>query len=462
MNVRIEEQTYKGVNMKRKRLIVAAAVLLMVLLTGCSTVGLDAQTLMKPPKTTGDKQEIYQVLERKTNSHLKLCYPKAGDYRSAIVMRDVTGDGNEEAIAFYSNGDEDFTNVSVISEIDGVWTEINSFQNPATQIDRICFGDLSGNGVMEFAVGWGNSATGISKLNLYFYLDGQFQEIQTKESYNELTVLELDSSGRSGIVAVSLATSEQLAAAKLYGIVNNQIELLGTADLDPDVTRYYQMKVSKINGSHSAVILDGAKSANAYHTEILYWDDTVSQLRNPLYRADSKTTAYTSRSVPIESQDINGDNVIEVPITNMMPGGSMETGSDTSFITNWHCYDISTDTFTNLLSTVVNSKDGYMFMMPDLWKDKVTTEWDESDRRLTFYEWLVPAAEGEMGKKGEPLLTIQVMTEEEWQQNTGQGERYKLKQHENMIFTAQLPTSASALSLTMEQVEENFRLFIQG
>ena len=56
---------------------------------------------MKPPKATGERQEIYSVLEEKANHQLTLRYPKAGEYRSAIVMKDVTGDGNDEAIAFY-------------------------------------------------------------------------------------------------------------------------------------------------------------------------------------------------------------------------------------------------------------------------------------------------------------------------------------------------------------------------
>ena len=59
---------------------------------------------MKPPKATGERQEIYSVLEEKANYQLTLRYPKAGEYRSAIVMKDVTGDGNDEAINFTPEG----------------------------------------------------------------------------------------------------------------------------------------------------------------------------------------------------------------------------------------------------------------------------------------------------------------------------------------------------------------------
>lgn len=61
--------------------------------------------------------------------------------------------------------------------------------------------------------------------------------------------------------------------------------------------------------------------------------------------------------------------------------------------------------------------------------------------------------------KGDALLTIQVMTEDEWKNRSESTELYKLKQHENMVFVAKLERTDSKLSLTMEQVEYYFRLF---
>ena len=131
----------------------------------------------------------------------------------------------------------------------------------------------------------------------------------------------------------------------------------------------------------------------------------------------------------------------------------------TSYTVNWHRYDVSTNTFTNLLSAIVNSKDGYMFMVPDIWKDTITADWDENNRKLTFYEWVSNVKGLENGRKGEPLLTIQVMTEDEWKNQSANTELNKLKQHENMVFVAKLENVNSKLALTMEQVEYYFRLF---
>ena len=86
---------------KGKAAAAAGAVALAVLLSGCAMAGLDPQTLMRPPRSTGDRESIHQVLEEKTNNRLNLQYPRRGDYRSAILMHDLSADGSEEAVGLY-------------------------------------------------------------------------------------------------------------------------------------------------------------------------------------------------------------------------------------------------------------------------------------------------------------------------------------------------------------------------
>ena len=57
--------------------------------------GLDAQALMSPPRTTADRQAIYTLMCGE-ESDVTLIYPKNGDYRSAIISRDLNGDGVAE------------------------------------------------------------------------------------------------------------------------------------------------------------------------------------------------------------------------------------------------------------------------------------------------------------------------------------------------------------------------------
>ena len=428
--------------MKRKWFLSAAATVLTLLLTGCTPLKMDAPTLMKPPKTTAEKQEIYQVLEEKAGAQMTLRYPKAGEYRSAIIMKDVTGDGNEEALAFYTKGDESFTFLSVISEVGGVWQEIANFQSPAVQIDRVCFGDFSGNGVTDFAVGWGSSAAGTAELSLYTSAEGTVKEISTKEFYSELAVLELH------------------AIAKVFGILNGNVNLMDTVALDPEVTKYNKVTVAKIDANHTGILLDSATSARVFQTEILYWEKSGASLRNPLYFSGEKN--YTLRAAAIASQDINGDGIAEIPITHGLPGEFTEDAPDTAYAVNWHRYDMSTNTFTNLLSTVVNSRDGYMMILPEAWRDNITTEQNAEQASLSFYQWRRAADATESGSRGELLLRIYVMTQEQWNAQAETTQLHKLKQHSNIVFAAELPQTQSELGLTLQETEQYFKIFTQG
>ena len=54
----------------------------------------DAQALMSPPKSNIDQQSIHKLLQG-SRQDITFIYPKSGEYRSAIIMRDFTGDGRK-------------------------------------------------------------------------------------------------------------------------------------------------------------------------------------------------------------------------------------------------------------------------------------------------------------------------------------------------------------------------------
>ncbi len=68
---------------------------------GVLLLGLDAQNLMSPPRANLEQQGIYELLQG-DGQELTFVYPKRGEHRSAIIMRDWTGDGVEDAMGFVS------------------------------------------------------------------------------------------------------------------------------------------------------------------------------------------------------------------------------------------------------------------------------------------------------------------------------------------------------------------------
>lgn len=121
--------------MARRALLFTLAVLFCLCCPGCSFSGLDAQNLMAPPKSNADQQSIHQLLQG-DKTELTLVYPKNGEYRSAIIMHDFTGDGVKDALGFYAKEDRSVV-VQFLVKQDGHWEAAATFENTATQVDRV-------------------------------------------------------------------------------------------------------------------------------------------------------------------------------------------------------------------------------------------------------------------------------------------------------------------------------------
>ena len=80
-----------------KRLAAGAlAALCMLPFSGCGVLfSDDTEALMRPPRPTGDKAGIHELIEKAAGEGYTFKYPSSGDNRSAIIMQDLTNDGVE-------------------------------------------------------------------------------------------------------------------------------------------------------------------------------------------------------------------------------------------------------------------------------------------------------------------------------------------------------------------------------
>ena len=461
-----------------KRKLLAIALVLSMTLSGCSFIGLDPQQLMNPPRPTGEKAEIHALLEAEGGENMSLEYPARGEYRSAIIMHNITGGSEADAIAFYQKGDEiGGTNIVLLSKRDGNWVKMGSFNNAATQVDKICFGDVDGDGKDEAVVGWGSN---LSSTSLYVYgmKDGKMQETKLEQSYSEMTVMDFTGDGYSEIFTANVTVGDQDAFARLIRIRNDGIELLGEAPLDIGVTRYVSISAGLINATQKGVVLDGSKGTNQIVTEVLYWDQDdaknnsekinvsgTGKLVSPFFDKKTKMVTATQRSTSVVSMDINDDTIIEIPIVTLLPSYTTPSRDDTCYLTNWHRYDTQNNNLVRSMSMVLSYTYGYWFLVPDIWLGNVTTEMDAQTRTLTFLEWKASASgttggnKNALGEAGDALLRIRVFSADEWAFSGEESEYIKLLDFNNLVYAAQIPNKDNPLSLSEEDVRSGFKLF---
>ena len=470
--------------------------------SGCSFAGMSDDDLLQPPKATGVKAEIQNLLENTTKGDYKLKYPQSGDYRSAIIMHDIGGDNAEEAMAFYKTG-KDNANINIIfmKEANAKWEVISSYTNANSDVDRIYFGDIDSDDKPEVIVAWTSYITSSNQIVMYDYNNDEIQQIIVSgknTTYTELVMTDITNDDTEDlIVFTTYPTDEQLSKATTSAIlysncVDGTFSKVSEIPTVSNITSYSQIISGNVDKKTKGLFVDGyTQNQNEQVTQVIYYSAEEQTLKNPLNISDSNGRNHniTLRDTVTVCKDVDNDGVMEIPSV-YTPLVSLQTVSSSPII-RWNKMDIRSETTEKVVDTYSNYFDNYYFVLPEQWENRIVASNDNSSRTTVFYEIngtdsetepvterpteniresaTVPeiASEPESQKEKvtvntEPLLTLKVFTEKVWKNEGSErlAEGYVvIKDQSELIYTCKLgKTDENRLDISTKQVTENFNI----
>lgn len=466
---------------KQRIFTAVLAGLCALLLSGCNALGIDVEDYMRPPKSTGEQEAIQQALETYIESHAEkggvtdyiLKYPKEGDYRSAFILVDqvqpnragILSPSNTNqtaasntastedatlAVAFYRlNMDLARTHVNYLRKINGEWVSVSDVEGSSEEISRVSFGDLNGDGFPELLVGWSQYNTRNQKLSVYFLYD-TLEEQAVDKIYTHMLVNEFSRPGQDDLLIFS-ATDFQ-TTVELMTYQNGHLVVRDTASLDAGIQRFGDAKVVALSGTVNGVFLDCYKDSNTTITELIFWDAAANEgegeLQMPFYRPEDQLTTLTARESSIPCMDIDGDGMVEWPVSTRLPGYETANANNALWKTTWMEWDYATRQSRQEFSCVVNDRDGYYVLFDESWEGRVTAVYDKDARLLQFR--LV----GE-GTSADPFLSFKTSASSESSEESGG--YVVLSQLDGVVYSVRF-TQESLFSLNMERVRYMFSL----
>ena len=456
--------------MGRRLLRTGLGLLLCLCLSGCSFSMLDAQNLMAPPKANADQQSIHQLLQG-DRTEMTLVYPKNGEYRSAIITKDFTGDGSKDALGFYALEDRSVAVQFLLKDGDA-WRTAGTFQNTATQVDRVCFADLNGDGRQDVLIGWGSTAgtTGrTAAVSAYLFSEGEITEYPLG-TYGEMAVTDFDGDGVNEVFTIDKYLPPEgeegeasPAMARVYRFVAGQVRAVASAEADNSITNYTALSFGKLSAQLPGVAVDGAKADGSMTTQLFFFDGQGSlqnlpegvngeNYQNPFSRPS--TTSFTCR-------DINEDGILEFPAVSLLPGISSDVTPDsTSYLVEWRTLDKNGD-FRAVLYAMMNPRENYWFQVP-MWLRQQLSASNNTSTRTVTYTQVVDQEEGDQPLLGSPLFSIRVFTRSAWE-SRGQSSGYQqLAAQGDLVYGIQSLTQDDSGQRVMEEVRENFRLLSES
>lgn len=457
--------------LKRKlnRIILACLAVLSLMLAGCSDAAFGTDSMLRPPRATGSKAQIQDVLTKEAGGSYTLKYPQNGDNRSAIMMRNENTD-KEYAVALYSVENDTKIYASIISYKDSKWECIGTFSNSSPGIDRVLFKDINGDKYDEIIIGWNLYNDSQKMLTVYSMNKDSVNEMKIDERYDEIVVADIINENEDDIITLLTSTETDPAKATIIkysekymrpigrysielstnnmiyfaNIIVGQVAVNTHSDGGFAYARSSDGRIYRVDSSESpeedentyeydssnednsvsissnlyffndlnkkGIVVDGMREDGSYCTDIIYYDIAGDRLVNPLsIPSASSYINPTVRKDQIYSQDINGDAVIEVPVVTQMPAAVDEKAANICTMTSWQNYDASGNKLRTVMNAVMYLKDGYYFKMPDRWVGNVTARSNAERRELTFYMW-----DNKKSVLSDKLLTIYRFTEQQW------------------------------------------------
>lgn len=441
--------------MKLKYCVAAVAVtaLFSTFASGCDFTDFSTESILRPPKTMGDDAEIEQLISDTAKGAYTLKYPKNGNYRSAIIMTDLDGDGVDEAVAFYrKKSDATAIHMLVMYENEGKWSLSSDFVTETTDVDSVDFADIDGDKSLEILVGYSTYTLNESFLACCSYSNGETEAINAGQRFSSFYCGDLNGDGKNEILTLSLYSTENEAKASMleYSEKGNALYVKASVAMDPNVTKYKSVAVCDLTQDTKGVLVDGSFANDDINTQIIYYNNELSLLRNPLYKEKSKNT--TQRSVSVVCSDIDNDLIYEIPIIDSLPYSSEDESVSSGLKITWNNFDDNGEKLIAKVSMIADRSLKYTIKMPESWLDNtVTAVCLPNENTTEFYEW----SDDSLGEK---LFEIKMFDVADWDMGKS-NDKYTLIYKDNKYaYTFINSNSDSDYAMTDDEIKTAFSL----
>ncbi|MBE6836797.1 MAG: hypothetical protein E7509_02210 [Ruminococcus sp.] len=373
-----------------KKRILSIAVCGCLLLTGCgvgNTLGIEG--LMASPNLTDEQSNIHETLEKSVGKDISLKYPKNGNNRSAYIVADIDTEITDEALVFYelkntSVGDSG-VRINVMDQTEGGhWKSVFDLAGKGTDIDKVSISALGADKLKNIIVGYSSMTVDVKYLQISRYDENGFMPSVFEDTYSLMEILDLDKDGQKEIFAVMNNATTSTVTASLIQSEGGLISKTHQVAMASDTVSFPNSTIGLADEHTPAVFVDCLKSTGELQTEIIYF--RYNKLQNPLLQMPEKLLMKTSRPAGYYSRDIDGNGIIEIPVTELMPGHESLPDEEKVLMTSWYNYN-DYYSLEKKYSGYYSISDGYQMVFPKRWQGVVTTKIDTATNEAVFYKY---------------------------------------------------------------------------
>ena len=294
----------------KKILYMLAGVLMCTCLSGCSLFGETITDMLSAPVLSENQSAVLTQVKQAAGSDIKLVYPEAGDHQNPIIFEDINGDGQDEAVVFYTVMDQVNVHMSICFKEDGVYRVVLDEKDLGSAIYSVEFEHVTHLSYTNIVVSWNAYDSEIRHVNLYGYSGTDFGLLLQRECL-DLHIKDVDGDLFDEMVMVTQSTTgDNSMNVLVYQATEGGVALQAYTRVNSAIVQYRQLSLGAYQNGKMLMMLDGVPNTNGLCTQvILYEGGTLRTLSD----VDGSSIYHKRAANDLVCSDLNGDGVPEIP-----------------------------------------------------------------------------------------------------------------------------------------------------
>lgn len=367
--------------MKRAAIVIIVAAVFFAALSGCFFAS--GEELYSLPQLPDDYVALQNIIDKVLAEGAEYAAPMAGSNRQSVQLRDLDGDGKEEAMVFFRSGEEKPLKIYILRHEGEEYSVAAIIEGDGANVDKIDYLDLDQDGWLEIVVGF-RISDGITKgMSVYSIENWELSPV-IQTSYFEYAFCDFDEDGGMELLAIHYDESALTGSVELFDLSSTDTPNT-SANLSRDILSISRIKNAKLQDGRPAVFVSSICGEDTVVTDIFIMDKGA--VKNITLDELTGFSTDTMQNNIIYATDIDSDGVMELPKPEKFP--SAQEDSESHWKVYWYSYYSDGSPLLKWV-TYHNYTDGWYFDLPEQWEDTITVSSAENgsgERIVTFMIW---------------------------------------------------------------------------
>ena len=433
--------------MNRPVKFIALALLMAMLLGGCAMR--TVEDMYRVPRRSEDYNNLQSAIDSAMTG-LEYAAPVSGENQQTVQMADLDGDGMQEYLLFARGKSEKPMHILIFRRNGQSYQLMERIETRGTSFEQVEYVDIDGLPGMELVVGRQVSDQLLRSVSVYTFSRGEAEQLMVS-NYSKFLTCDLDLNGSSELMVIHPGqTNEDNAVATLYSFRDGGMERSREAALSGPVGSVKRITISRLEGFVPAVFVASAVNESAILTDIFALKDGL--FTNISFSNESGTSVQTLRNYYIYADDINNDDVLELPGLMTMKPVTYSPAAERQYLIRWFSMDLE-GREVDKLHTFHNFVGGWYLELESLWAENITVEQDGGN--YLFY-----LCEDEKSEATH-IFTVYALTGSDREELAAENNRFVLHRTEGVLYAARLEAASGAWGITEDDLINSFHLIHQ-